>query len=540
MHVTRRLLFLWIVSAAAATAVAETAELEMKRLESRSSMQGMMPGTIDFYLRYGQGQNFFQHFGNENVRVMGPDGKPVDPKAAFTAVVKKEPAYQSKQPFFGVVTLGGKKYGFALDTATPDEKKEKPKEEAKKETKEEDSDADGKAETKAKPEASPAIAYDRLIFDVNGNGDLTDDKPVEAMKTLGIYPRNYANSEFPRVDLTLTVDEQKVEYAFFLRVHTYSSPDYSYASASLNSAAYREGEMTLEGKSRKIYLIDFNSNGRFDDRIEMLNTAGPNDRLYPQYGDLLMIDPQTQSPQDFNYYEMTYGNGRQLVSKLASIDGKFYQMEVSPAGNKLTLEPSKAGLGAISNPSGDFRALIYNDDGAILTIVGQDGKPAPAPEGEWKLLSYTIDLTAQRREAERKAKEEAEKKPKEGEKKEAKETSLLSALSKALGVGASSVSPSRVSSGSTMVQASATKASKAVKVVQGQTAEMAFGAPFKPVIAASPRSKGEAYLEMSLVGSAGEIVTNMTVDGGRPSEAPRFTIKDPKGNVAQEGKFEFG
>ena len=41
---------------------------------------------------------------------------------------------------------------------------------------------------------------------------------------------------------------------------------------------------------------------------------------------------------------------------------------------------------------------------------------------------------------------------------------------------------------------------------------------------------------MSLIGSAGEICTNMMVDGGRPSK-PEFTITDPKGKVVQAGQL---
>ena len=44
---------------------------------------------------------------------------------------------------------------------------------------------------------------------------------------------------------------------------------------------------------------------------------------------------------------------------------------------------------------------------------------------------------------------------------------------------------------------------------------------------------------MSLVGSAGEVCTNMMVDGGRPAK-PEFTITDPKGKVVQQGSFEYG
>ena len=41
------------------------------------------------------------------------------------------------------------------------------------------------------------------------------------------------------------------------------------------------------------------------------------------------------------------------------------------------------------------------------------------------------------------------------------------------------------------------------------------------------------------MGSAGEVCTNMMVDGDRPSK-PEFTITDPKGKVVEQGSFEYG
>ena len=46
-------------------------------------------------------------------------------------------------------------------------------------------------------------------------------------------------------------------------------------------------------------------------------------------------------------------------------------------------------------------------------------------------------------------------------------------------------------------------------------------------------------LGMSLVGSAGEVCSDMMVNGGRPTK-PKFTITDAKKKVVQEGSFEYG
>ena len=55
------------------------------------------------------------------------------------------------------------------------------------------------------------------------------------------------------------------------------------------------------------------------------------------------------------------------------------------------------------------------------------------------------------------------------------------------------------------------------------------------------RKDGEetAALEMSLIGSSGEVCSNLTVDGGQPPK-PEFTITDDKGKVVEAGSFEYG
>ena len=109
------------------------------------------------------------------------------------------------------------------------------------------------------------VAYERLYFDVNHNGDLTDDQVIEA-KAAQSMPANYANAAFPAVDLKIDVDGVQVAYAFTMSVYSYAAEEYSYANASLNAAAYREGEMVIDGKNRRVVVVDSNSNGRYDDQ----------------------------------------------------------------------------------------------------------------------------------------------------------------------------------------------------------------------------------------------------------------------------------
>ena len=88
--------------------------------------------------------------------------------AAFKRIVKKEPKYRSEHPFRAVVNLGSQEYAFALDVVPP------PAKEAKADDKK--TKKDEKPKTRSPSRVCPAT-FNRLYFDLNHNGDLSDDKP---------------------------------------------------------------------------------------------------------------------------------------------------------------------------------------------------------------------------------------------------------------------------------------------------------------------------------------------------------------------------
>jgi hypothetical protein len=552
------------VAAFAAYAVAgeETCNLEIKRLESRTSY-----GPSDYIYRATSPQMFNAQIGPEGKSRINFGGQ-AESAAKFKEIVKKEPKYESDHPFRGVAKFGTQEFAFALDEAVPESEKKKAESEDKK-TESEDKDSKSKddnaktddKETKSKPAKSlagsllsalsspdqeaeapkqpKAVGYNRLYFDANHNGDLTDDKVIEAaaMPNRGL-PANFRQFEFPRVDVTIDVAGTPVDYAFFLTGYVNASRDFSYADVRINSAAYREGDITLDGKKRHVVLIDFNSNGRFDDEYKISkNITRSGGQLYPEQGDMLLIDPNQGNMGYTSPYEATSNSYQHYVSKMVDIDGRYYNLKISPAGDKLTLDPASVPLGKITNPNGRFNAMIYGDNG-FLKISGEKDTPISIPEGQWKLLSYTIDLTNAPEPS------KPEEKKDEAKKDEAKENSGLLVLGRVLesllGNSTPAAPPGRRF---TYVTAGATAKYKPVKVSQGETVEFPFGPPYKPLVSVQDIQGGgenkQASLAMTLVGSVGEVVSDMMVGGGRPPK-PEFTIKDPKGEVVQSGNFEYG
>jgi len=494
------------VVAGVMAARAETCTLQIKRLEASGPTTGP---PSDQMFRGLYPQRFYRQTGL-NVRV----GSDQSGEADFATVVKKEPpSYNSKSPLRGVAKLGTQQFGFVLDSRAEEKKPDAAEGEAKK-----PAAADG--DKKPLPELPN---FSRLLFDLNHNGDLTDDPVIEAQANPGVgYPQGYAAFSFPRVDLTVEADGTKIDYAFVISGYAHSQylnekQLYQYVSASLNAAAYRDGEITLDGKRFRIVVTDFNSNGRFDD-LSVLddNVTYAGGGVYLRPGDMLYVDPQPQ--KGVFGYDPTTSDESHHLTKTIRIGERFYALRISPAGDKLTLEPSSLAIGHVRNPNQGFRALVYGDQG-VLKISGDAEGRAPLPVGSWKLLMYTIDRTSTYDPA-----KQAGAKP-----------SLLQALANAMMRSDQATGPKY-----TLVSARASRDYPAVEVRAGETAELRFGPPYQPKVSGSiVQAGGQASLGMSLEGVGGEVCSDLMVYGGRP-EKPEFTITGPDGKVVQSGSFEYG
>lgn len=503
---------LWAV-ASAVPASAETCALQLKRIETATGRTTGPPSAFMFRSVYPQ--RFYRQIG-----VKLPTRPGQSDEEEFAKVVTKEPAsYNSPSPFRAVAKLGTQQFGFVLDSRQVEEQPDA-------------------AAGASKPAARPAgakvaprpLTYDRLLFDLNGNGDLTDDPVIERPpQAAGADPFSsvYANFSFPRVDLTIDVDGTKVEYAFVLSGYSQSrylneSQLYQYAYVSLNAAAYREGEITLDGQPVQIVVTDYNSNGRFDDLSVIDDSVmGTEGTVYPRQGDMIYVDPHKATAASLSSYDPTASDSQHYLSQVLNVGGRFYDVQITPAGDRLTLQPSSLAAGHVRNANRGYRALVYGDQG-LLKISGDAEGRALLPAGSWKLLMYTIDQS-ERGEAAKPA-EAAEAKP-----------SLLDTLAGAL-LG-SRPQPARPRY--TMVSARAKRDYPAVEVRAGETAELPFGPPYKPQVTAAMQSAEQVSLGMSLVGIGGEICSNLIVDGGRPAK-PAFTITDPDGKVVERGTFEYG
>jgi len=511
-------LVVWAVGARA-----ETWQLEMKTLKDARDDHGAVPVTQ--LVEWTASQSFFAQLGGSADRRVREEGKP-----EFDKVITKEPAeYAAKYPFRGVVKLGDSHYGFVMDVAKPKEDVKDKKDEAKKDAeKTEAKDAEDSKKEAAVPKKDPmAVApFTRLYFDLNHNGDLTDDGVIESSQARNLAS-SYARSAFPPTAVTIESGGKKIDFAFSMDVYTYTagrdaSGMYSFAHGQLKAATYRQGEVSLGDKKYRAFLVDYNGNGRFNDASMVdPNVGSGDDTVYASDGDRLYLVAPDANLAGFSPYDPTTFDGTHLVGQRTALDGRFFDMSVSPSGDTLSLVPSEAPVGYVTNPNKGYRALDYNKDGVLKVIGDADGK-APLPEGQWRLLSYTIDQTGYAKPADEKA--------------DSQGPSLLEALGSALLGGPSGPQQIR----RTFVSAQARRSAKAVTVAKDATVELPFGPPYRPMVSVQYRSgKDQVQLGLSIVGRADEVCTDLTVDGTNPPK-PELTISTEDGKEVVTGNFEYG
>lgn len=421
---------------------ADTIELQLKH----SSPEEQKEGTVDFA---GEMESQEISFPEGNVR-----------NEEFESLVKKEPEYKCKTPFRVVYTLGTGKYLAAFDSS--------------------DLQEDG---------------FNIAHFDTNGNGDLTDDSPLIATATQRRYGNGYNHRHFPAAEVRISCGDGEIDYRFALNVYSYfQRGTIAYGGARLHSRTYREGKGTLDGKEIHLVLLDNGSNGLFNDYAAVKSKPSGQQRVFAQPFDLLFADPDLNKTNYAGYDAVLGRTDCYPVAQRLALGEKYYQLQITPSGDKVTLTPFEGETGAVKNSSKRFSALVYDASG-IVKISSEDSKPVALPVGNWNLVNCLVDLTDY------------------SQKVEGRYPFTFSA-------------------------ARATGEYPEVEVSSGATVEMPFGAPYSFRVTASPRGD-TCSLSLSFLGAGGEICDTMLVNGNYPPE-PNFVIATAKGKVIERGTFEFG
>lgn len=483
-------------------AASSTCQLSLQRWKPRSHPDYARSSTLFSCLyRFLSPQRFSLYYASSKQDEV-KSREMAEQAAAFERIVRKQPDLRSAHPFRGVARFGSHEYAFILDSRPQ-----------------------AILEESSKPASQRLAApeYSRFFFDANHNGDLTDDPVIDA------EPPGPGSSggEFPPVEVTVDADGTDTPYVFHISVGTGQWSGGPAVWVYFGPAAYREGTITLDGTPMHVFLLDYNTNGRFDDACALPTTVGPSDQvIYPVVGDTLVIEPDANRAEVQPGGEMPRSS-QHYVSKLLQLEYRFYQMTISPAGDRLTLTPFSPPMGSISSADLDFEAVLFGDLG-MVSIAGGPSKPAPVPAGNWQLMAYSIRRAGPDPAGPVSKVQESSKTP-----------ATRSKGSRSTKVPAGSQSDSNLQRSE--LSARGTNQCRPIQVRQGETVAFPFGSSYHPVVKGTNLRAGQkADLNVLLVGSGGEVCAGILRVHGKTPPPPRLTIRDRQGKIVESGKLEFG
>jgi len=218
--------------------------------------------------------------------------------------------------------------------------------------------------------------YDTFYIDANLNLDLRDDPKLTAKPG---DPNPYIN--FPAVELTVPYGENRLPY--HVQAKVLARPEYQ--RIVLTSAAYCEGALTIDGKPRRIVLLDTEMNGCFDGVYKERGRSGDGAIYYG--GDVLLMDQDGDGAlrNDYNESREVYRLG-----KFLAFGKQLYTIEIDPGGRRLSIDKADTDAGLI----------VCKAEGASADLVGKAGAiklNAPAirvPTGEYRLAGCSFEAKA--------------------------------------------------------------------------------------------------------------------------------------------------
>jgi hypothetical protein len=299
---------------------------------------------------------------NGKPRVYYPNGAYSVCNAARPGELKAVPKFKSKRPLFGSITFdanstagtSGKTFYFALDESG----ERAPEASGKKAEKDQKAGKTGKVAGKKKP-APPAdeeeegmpeqgsVRYDRLYFDCNGDGDLTNAEvirlsvkpPFEGVQ--GGMPGSYFDEVKVSLDFGSGLGKREVS----LIPHALSYGRDTVLIQFLPKTA-RQGKIRLGNEEYTARLTQSRTlTGRYDRPMVQVE-------LYP------LDESKPARLQSGSLGQMRW------------IDGQYVSLSATPLGDKLTVEPYQGDLGVLEVGPGGRAVTELGIAGQIVSESG--------------------------------------------------------------------------------------------------------------------------------------------------------------------------
>ena len=151
--------------------------------------------------------------------------------------------------------------------------------------------------------------HDSLFIDSNGDGRLSDETATAAYRT------EQYRTYFGPVKVVFEGEDGPVSYHLNFEFYSYEERRHLYVS----SGGWYEGAVTVAGEKKHCVLIDYNTNGTFDDK------TGESVRFNC---DRVRIGKKDERDTRF-------------VGNYIEIDGEYYQLEVARDGAYITLQAAE-------------------------------------------------------------------------------------------------------------------------------------------------------------------------------------------------------
>ena len=248
------------------------------------------------------------------------------------------------------------------------------------------------------------VFFTRIYFDKNGNGDLTDDPPLDGRLDTNATD-DFCFAQFPRVDIIVDVNGKPLPYCIQPSLETPSSKRFSEAlrgprldpeeikylvQLTVYIRCVYVGAFATDKRTYHVALGDRNGNTRFDDRIAQARPFPSKDRR----GSLARGDPQpvyykgdallVSLSEDFKDSDaFTLGD-------LLWLEDKLYEVSVDIAGGRMTLTPATAQLMPLKLAAECDSLSIVSTDLSRCVMMLRPGGKARVPRGEYRLVAYQI------------------------------------------------------------------------------------------------------------------------------------------------------
>ena len=220
--------------------------------------------------------------------------------------------------------------------------------------------------------------YDTLYIDANNNEDLTDDPKLSETPS----PHRQSRLEFPLVEISVEIGGREYPYYLTPSTQTYSGR----TDILVSSSSYCLGELAFGEKTYPMALFDSDRNGLFNDVGAIPSESERRDKIYTS-GDMLVFDVDG----DGKFWNSTHNTAdlQRGLGKYVSFGDTCYEMDVEPHGRTITIRETEAPCGYIKAKHQDYWVELLGDAGALkLSSSESKGK---VPVGEYRLATCSIE-----------------------------------------------------------------------------------------------------------------------------------------------------